>query len=143
MKKKYGQLFLWHCIFYLVYYTAREVFINKSFGAPEEWTNFDLVYMELTAFFSFFIYSIGAYWVIFHYHNRALLQRIALLLLVTVVAIGVRYLLQEVVAPYFWGFRNYREGYGLLNYYLDNLYFAVLHGSIGFVFFYLQFSRYT
>lgn len=57
-------------------------------------------------------------------------------------AIGFRYLSQEVIAPYFFGFRNYTEGFALFDYYLDNLYYASLHGAIGFTFFYFQFSKY-
>jgi len=142
MKKQYGQLFLWHTIFYVIYYTAREVFIDKDFEVLTELGNFDIAYMELTVFICFFLYSIGVYWILLHHHLKHWWKVSIMLFLVIFLTVGFRYFTQEMIAPYFFGFRNYREGYSLYLYFLDNLYYAVLHGAIGFIFFYVQFSKY-
>ncbi|MEM8525290.1 MAG: histidine kinase [Bacteroidota bacterium] len=142
MKRQYGQLLLWHSIFYVLYYTAREVFIDKDFGALTDLFLFQYAYMELTIFICFFLYSLGVYWVMLHHHSKSWWKITLMLIVVVLLSTGFRYSTQEMIAPHFFGFRNYREDYPVLLYFLDNVYYATLHGAIGFTFFYFKFSKY-
>ena len=119
MKKQYARLLLWHFIFYIIYYTAREVFIDKDFEAVTDLANFQYAYMELTIFICFFLYSLGVYWVMFFFHHKSWWKITAMIAVVVLLAISFRYTTQEIIAPYFFGFRNYREGYPIFLYYFD------------------------
>ncbi|MEM6397603.1 MAG: histidine kinase [Bacteroidota bacterium] len=80
----------------------------------------------------------GPYLVLSRYANRPWYGVGGGLLIVSVAAVAFRYLLEEIVAPVTIGFRNYSADISFFDYYLDNLYYLVLHGAIGVIVYLLQ-----
>ncbi len=64
-----------------------------------------------------------------------------LLLVVALAAIFLRYFLEEMIGPYFFGLRNYPPGTSISYYIFDNLYFAIIYMSLGTVFLFIQFAQ--
>lgn len=142
MPTQYRQVFSWHLIFCLFYYQLRASLQRQSWEPLRQLVDPSQWYLILAGFLVLFLYAAGTYFVLHRYHQRPWYILGPALLLSTVLAVAVRYLLEEQLAPVLIGFRNYPEGTSYLTYFLDNLYYALLHGAIGAIVFLLQQTRF-
>jgi len=66
------------------------------------------------------------------YATHKYIRMVIALLLLIVFFIGLRYALEEIVLPAFWGIHNYWKGTSFFFYVLDNIYYALIQVGIGF-----------
>ena len=125
------RLFTWHLIFCVVYYWLRPLLLDRSAEAWQSLFAPPALALSLISFLIFFGFAYFPYLALRKTYTGPVWQTALALLGSTVAAVGVRYLIEEVVAPLTVGFRNYAAGTPLSVYYLDNLYYVVLHGLIG------------
>ncbi|TXF86324.1 hypothetical protein FUA23_19590 [Neolewinella aurantiaca] len=138
MDKGYGQLIRWHIIFCVFYYLVQDLLMDRSLDSLRELLAPHDLLLTLASFVILFVYAAVPYAILRKKYDRPWYVLAAWLLAGTLVAAGFRYIIEEVVAPVTIGFRNYPLGTSLLTYYLDNLYYLILHGAIGAVVFLLQ-----
>ncbi|MEL7376998.1 MAG: histidine kinase, partial [Bacteroidota bacterium] len=141
MKPKTSQVLVWHLIFCVFYYWLREILLRRDWETISQLLRPEEIGLSLISFGILFGYAIGPYLVLTRLHRRPWPVVGSGLLLASMVAVAFRYLLEEVIAPVTIGFRNYSGGISYLDYYLDNLYYWVLHGAIGVIVFLLQRTR--
>ncbi|MEO0790695.1 MAG: histidine kinase [Bacteroidota bacterium] len=141
MKPKTSQVLVWHLIFCVFYYWLREILLRRDWETISQLLRPEEIGLSLISFGILFGYAIGPYLVLTRLHRRPWPVVGSGLLLASMVAVAFRYLLEEVIAPVTIGFRNYSGDISYLDYYLDNLYYWVLHGAIGVIVFLLQRTR--
>ncbi len=142
MRFKAGQLFLWFFLVYILYdlrYILQEEFtLSQVIDLGDSHS----VALEVTGVLSFFAYTLFAYAILFFTRLKSYLKRIGMFLFLVPTAMFLRFFLQEVIIQTVFGTGNYRDDYGTYNYFLDNLYFALVYVPLGIVFFYVQYSKY-
>lgn len=141
MKKGIGQLLRWHLIFCVFYYQVQELLNDRSLDSLLQLLELDTLVLSIIGFLIFFVYALFPYLVLRRYYGQPWFVLAGWLLLGSLAAAGIRYGVEEVLAPVLIGFRNYPEGISFLTYYLDNLYFLVLHGAIGVIVYLLQTTK--
>jgi len=142
MKFRFWKLFSWHIIIYLafsIHWNLDSSFdFLKVFGWIFTWKG--IVIMSTTAL-SFFLFSFFAYSIFFYYYEKRPNWQITLMVLVgALMAIGFRFLLQEVIQKAIFGFGNYFKHEPLF-YIFDNIYFAIIFSAIGIIFYFIHFSK--
>lgn len=142
MSIRYGQLLRWHFIFCIFYYQVQELLEKRSWESVQK--TFDPGNLALTfaGFTIMFAFAFFPYLVVRQFHARPRYELAPALFVAALAAIGLRYLLEEVAAPAVIGFRNYPVGTSLATYFLDNLYYFILHGAIGIIVFLLQLTQF-
>ena len=131
-------------VFYLVYEPLQVLLdtgsVTEALYALKGWPELALFVSNLLYFAA---YSFGAYWM-FHktYGSASRYLPFALLIPVALVAILLRYGMQEVLGPILFNWRNYAADTTLQYYIFDNLYYAVVYLSVGTVFFFVQYAQY-
>ena len=125
------RLLLWHLIFCIFYYLARPLLQDRSYEAVQAVLNPSAILFSLISFAIFFGYAYFPFEALRRFYDRPWYVLVAGLFGASVVAIAIRYGIEEVIAPATVGFRNYAPGTSLLTYYLDNLYYLILHGLVG------------
>ncbi|MCR6721778.1 MAG: histidine kinase [Chitinophagaceae bacterium] len=86
--------------------------------------------------FSQIIYSLGTFLLCRELFRRIIPQRKYIWILPAVIILILfftitRYILEEVLSPLFFDYRNYREGTSILYYILDNAYYALVYIMLG------------
>lgn len=127
----------WHLCFCVLYYWLRELLDDRSWAAVRAFFGAELGY-SVVGFLIFYVYALVPYLVLRRFYGRAWYVLTGALFAGSIVAAGVRYVLEEVLGPIVVGFSNYPPGTSLLTYYLDNLFYLILHGLVGGVFFFMQ-----
>lgn len=141
MKKGYFQLFTWHIIFCIFHYPLQDVLNNRTAkGLAEVFDPANLL-LSFAGFLILFTYALFPYLALKKAYGRPWYELLFWLLLGALAAAGFRYVSEELIAPLLIGFRNYPAGTSLLTYYLDNLYYLVLHGSVGVIIYLLQSTK--
>jgi len=142
MKFRFWKLFSWHIIIYFVFTIHwnldSSLDILKVFG----WlfTSQGIIIMSTTAL-SFFLFSFLAYSIFFyHYEKRPNWQITLMVLGGALIAIGFRFLLQEVIQKAIFGFGNYFKHEPIF-YIFDNIYYAIIFSAIGIIFYFIHFSK--
>jgi sensor histidine kinase YesM len=99
----------------------------------------DMIILKLTEFIIIsLLYPLSSY-IIFHKFLRKNKYKTVLYSLLAVFAlITLRYLIEEVLFFYLFGFRNYYANVSLLYYYVDNTYYALSYSGFGILYFFLQ-----
>lgn len=143
MKLKIKSLTLAFFIFYFVYQPLRTLMDTGDFYKMiEDYTSLAGILGLISTLLYLFTYTAGAYWMFFKtYTKERQYLSFSLLLVVALAAIFLRYLLEEMIGPYFFGLRNYPPGTSISYYIFDNLYFAIIYMSLGTVFFFIQFAQ--
>ncbi len=136
-----GQLLRWHLVFCVFYYQVQELLLDRSAASLYALLEPQNLVLTILGFFIMFTYALFPYLVLRKHYQRPWYVLTGWLVLGTVAAAGVRYGIEEVLAPVLIGFRNYPADTSLLTYYLDNLYFLVLHGALGVIVYLLQTTK--
>lgn len=129
--------------FYFLFELLREAAENISLwvrGQPIfPWLySKQMALLNIDGFFIFLLYPLAAYIIFERYFRKSKWQMLLYLILSVGVIISMRYSIEEIVYPWLFGFRNYYPNTTLLYYYIDNIYFAVLYGAFGIVYFFVQ-----
>ena len=138
MRSNLLRLLWWHLGFCVLYYWLRQLLDDRSWAAVGALLRGDALAYSIVGFLIFYVYALFPYLILRRFYGRPWYVTAAMLFVGTLAAAGVRYGLEEVLGPLVVGFRNYSVGTSLLTYYLDNLYFLILHGLIGGVVFFLR-----
>lgn len=93
---------------------------------------------------AFFVQALVMYILLFHgYHRYKGWQMVLLLLVGFFAGIFFRAFLEEGVVALIRGYGNYNPNLSWGYYVLDNLYYSVIHCSLGIVFYFVQLSNHT
>lgn len=108
-----------------------------------EFTTFRWQLIKISSISSFFIYTLGAYLVVYiTYNKKPLSVPIIGLMLVAVLGAMFRYIIEEMLYLHFFGFHNYSEGYTYRAYLGDNLYYGFLYMILGVGVYFIDYSTY-
>lgn len=142
MQAKAGQLILINVVLFFLLYIAREMIYDFSLEPLLRMGDFRLLMLVLTTQLVFILYSLAAYYLPLLWYPRRLWLLIPALLLSWVLITALRYFMQEMVLYNLFGFGNYSDDYNMVQYVMDNLYYAIIHMSVGFIFFFIQYTKY-
>lgn len=143
MKKQYGLLTVWGIISYFAFVELKDIINNNSLEPLLDWFEFHSLVLGLSSLIAFIGYSWGAYWLLLQLYKRVHLIFIIPALFVNIIAFTFfRFVLQERIVLFLFGFDNYNDKIGSKYYLFDNLYFAVIFTALGVVFYFIQFSKY-
>ncbi|MEM1325713.1 MAG: histidine kinase [Bacteroidota bacterium] len=141
MKAKYRQLLLWHFIFYIIYYIFQSAAKSGDWSVLEDYESWADVFHEAAMFIATFIYTAGTYWIASKYRQSGWSIIVSLTVLNSLLGISFRYITQEVISWELFEYRNYNPDLSLLYYYVDNIYYVILHSAVGLVFFFNQYTQ--
>ena len=134
-------LLRWHLFFCVLYYWLLPLLDDRSARAWQAFFEPEQLLGSLVSFVIFFAFTALPYLALRLTSRRAWYLTGGALFAAALAAVGFRYLIEEVIAPLTVGFRNYPADTSLLSYFLDNLYYVVLHGGIGVTLFYWEENR--
>ncbi|PHN05580.1 sensor histidine kinase [Flavilitoribacter nigricans] len=144
MKMNIRSLFVTFISFYLVYEPLRILLetgeITEALYGLKSGLEFAFF---ITTLIYFWVYVLGAYVVFYRYYpaGRKVLA-FSLLVPVALLAILLRYLMQETMGELLFNVRNYAAGTTLQYYIFDNLYYAIIYISVGTIYFFVQYAQY-
>lgn len=141
MKKGYLQLLMWHLVFCLFHYPFQALLNDRTAAGLARVLEPASLGLEFVGYLILFTYALFPYLALKKAYGRPWYELAGWLLAGTFAAAGFRYVVEEVLGPVVIGFRNYPSGTSLLEYYLDNLYYLVLHGTVGAVVYFLQTTK--
>lgn len=141
MKNGLGQLLRWHLVFCVFYYQVQDLLLDRSLDSLLQLLEPANLVLTILGFFIMFTYALFPYLVLRRKYSSPWYVLAGWLFLGSIAAAGIRYGVEEIIAPVLIGFRNYPVGTSLLTYYLDNVYFLVLHGAIGVIVYLLQTTK--
>jgi hypothetical protein len=141
MKKGYAQLIGWHLFFCLFYYPFQDLLENRTAAGIQKIIDPGNMALTFAGFAIMFTYALFPYLALRKAYDRPWYELAGWLLLGSVAAAGFRFLAEEVLAPVLIAWRNYPEGTSFITYYLDNLYYLVLHGTVGVIVYLLQTTK--
>ncbi len=146
MEIKIKQLVGWVLIFDFIMGPLRDLVESMSFEKAFlcYFNNLSASVFFLTFFASFCTYAVLVY-MTFHktYPQRKTWKGLAMILGATILAISMRFFLEQMVCKWVFGFVNYKNPVNYVYYISDNLYYALLYFSIGTIFFFFQYSKYA
>ena len=142
MKPKYGSLLLWAIAFFLIYVKLRLVADHGIQRLLDSLTSQKGGLLSLSSFTADLLYAVGCYSVLFWLRGRSNILVGGLLCLVFPVVSGIRFVIEEILYLKWFGFDNYYDNMGAMDYLLDNLYYAIPFSAVGIVYYFSQYSRY-
>lgn len=140
MKLKILKLFLWHLLFYFLFYELRIGLESQRLINLSDWLAFKDCMLNLSSILIFYTYALGTYLVLYYYYPKSILKIILGVISVFFVVVGTRYLVEEVVFLKAFGFDNYVDSMSAKVYVLRNLFYVILHVGFGCVFFFIEYS---
>ncbi len=100
--------------------------------------------LQYNFYFIIVLWSVGVYLLLFYlYPKRKISLLIGSMLLLSVFMISYRYLFEEVILFQIFERNNYNPNVKLHYYFLDNIYYGVLYGFVGFVVYFMESSVYN
>jgi sensor histidine kinase YesM len=142
MPIRYGRLLRWHFVFCVFYYQVQDLLADRSWDSLQQLLDPTNLLLTLIGFVIMFSYAFLPYLAVRKFYERPWYELVAGLVVAALVAVGFRYLMEEVLSPVLLGFRNYPVGTSLITYFLDNLYYLILHGATGIMVFLLQLTQF-
>ena len=145
MPYKFKQLFL----FFLLFDLFRSFYMElNGTGSLQDLfnfiDNFQKVVLRITSTFSFYLYALSSYTLLWLFSKRKKhFWAIVLILFCIPIVILFRYLLEEMISPAVFGFHNYRIGIRLSDYIQDNKYFSLPNTAFGVVFYLIQSNQFA
>ena len=140
------KLLYFFTIFMLLYFltsVARDV--SNTVQGKQSFTWFNTPGMTQLRIVESLIFCSGAFttYLIFilYYASKGLLRTVGVFLAALLLLITFRYLVEEVLCPFLWGFRNYPKRVTLSYYYLDSLGVFFYYSVWGLAFFFFDFVR--
>ncbi|MDH6251364.1 two-component system LytT family sensor kinase [Chryseobacterium sp. H1D6B] len=119
MKKKQ---FIYLHVFYWAFYIIKEILVPVIFFKRPSLA-FDITFF-ITSFTCFYF---NYFWVVPRFFDINKIFKSVIGYFISVVCfVLVRYFVEEVLLPKFFGFRNYAEGTSLAFYFYDNIYFSFM-----------------
>lgn len=109
---------------------------NANAGLPIPWTRM-FEPLDLT-YYSHTVLTVAlAHFMVFrpYFHQRPRWKLLAAILILLISFILIRYLVEEILFPYFLGYGNYNPNTTFRYYVIDNVYFGLIRIFIGFVLF--------
>lgn len=145
MTYRIGQLFLYFLLVEFLF-SNRYDLIN-SFDLAAIWADYtesrQSTTLLLTSTFSFFLYSLFSYLILMRGYPGRKGGSIVAIIASSLLVMGIRYTLEEILLPLTMGFDNYSDNYTVKAYILDNLYYALVYSAVGLLYFFAQYSRYA
>lgn len=100
--------------------------------------------LRITTIISFFAYSLSAYFFLWFFSKKSNIKLgLIIVLLFSPIVISFRYILEEMMLPFLFGFRNYNAETSFSFYLKDNIYFAIPYTAFGIVFYLIQSNYYN
>lgn len=145
MPFRIGRLALWFAFGYFVLIRLRELVMNPDpAGELAEYADPHLLLLKIASGVVFFSYTIGQYLLLRYGHSRFRWYFLLLAEIVLVIACMLfRSFVDEVVVKAITGSGNYNPDMTWTNYFLDNLYYAIVFSSIGIIFYFVQLARHN
>ena len=116
------------------------------FGKPLKFLidfNLESFLLTFSTISCFFLISLFVYTAFFKYlEKKKWLSLAGLSLLGFFIPVGFRYLVEQHVYDYLFGFTNYRRDIDVFSYYNDNIYYFLLYGTLAAVYFYIMYTKY-
>lgn len=132
-------LFLWYLVFYFLVQGSEELII---WGETDS-LKFDSIF-SFTGIIIFFIYALLTYSTLYVYFpKRKWLYCIIGIVITFFVTVASRYLIEEVLTVYLFDLRNYRKGYGIVNYFKDNYLIGVRYILFGAIYYFIRYTMYN
>jgi len=125
-----------YVFFFFMYFWGFNLMGNVNAGLPIPWNRM-FEPLDIT----FYIYTVLtvalAHFLVFrpYYNSRPRWKLVAAILVLLVIFILFRYLIEEMLFPYFLGYGNYNPHTTFRYYVIDNVYFGLIRIFIGFVLF--------
>ncbi len=94
--------------------------------------------LNISGFFIFLLYALSSFIIFNRVFRKNKGKALLYWIIGVIVIITIRYVVEELLYPAIFDFRNYRKGVSILYYYIDNIYFAVLYSAFGIVYFFVQ-----
>lgn len=144
MKKQLPKVFLWSLLFFYIYSPMQDAALKNDLRELYLFL-FDRneALLTLTTATPFILYSLMAYLIFYYSYPRIPVWGSILLgVIPALFIIGIRYCLQEIFLRWAFGFGNYREGYPIKIYIIDNLYYAFLFSSFGAALYFVRYARF-
>ena len=89
-------------------------------------------------------FTLANYTILYYlYGKRKKWEIIILIIGAAIFFIGLRYVIDEVILLALTGSGNYRPGTTLSFYFVDNIFYAMLYGSIGVAYFFFHYSIFS
>ena len=142
MKPNYGRLLLWVFLFYFFFTELIDIAQDGLLDTLQSWTKFKSVMLSLSSMLVFFLYALGTYLSLFWTHKKPWLLKAGLMFINVIVVMAYRYFQEEIAFPVIFGFDNYHDGVTWINYFWDNLYYAIEFTALGIVFYFVQYSQF-
>lgn len=100
--------------------------------------------LNVTAAIPFMGFTLVLYYLLLKYYKRTSTRNLLVILFAgSSSMIALRYIIEEVILRWITGTGNYREGTTLWYYFLDNTYYVLLYGSVGVVYYFIQYAFHT
>jgi two-component system LytT family sensor kinase len=140
MKPDYRKLLFWTVLSYLLFNEFKDVTQYGIEYIIKSWSSQKGLLLNGSAFIVFSLYTFTSYTVLIFTQKWKLPGRIALIFLFTLIVISYRYGQEEMLFLKLFGFKNYHNDIGAVDYFWDNLYYAIIFNSVGIVFYFSQYS---
>lgn len=129
--------------FYLLWHVAIDLYTGNNPLFTLESFQFKSVVLTVTTLFSFFLYPLAICVILAKLVPQRLVLSVLLIVACIPLIIFFRYIVQEIIAPYLFGFSLYYAPVSIKFYFRDNMYFAVLYSCFGFIYFISQYTQYS
>lgn len=141
MPNQYLRLILWTFLADLVFYELQYLAVQGLDAFIEVWSGQQGLILSINGILIFQLFALSAYLILYHYYTQSIKRTILLISLNTILIIGLRYTLEEVIFPATLGFDNFNDRVSSLSYFFTNVYFALVFTSIGAVFYFIQYAN--
>jgi two-component system LytT family sensor kinase len=143
MAKKLLYIFMSFMLVFFLTSFAKDISDMALGRQPDTWfNNTQTPIKRLISAFIFCWCSLAAYYIFIKlYASKGLFKSIVVFLLAIVLIISFRYIIDQIVCPYLFGFRNYPRNVGLYYYYLDSLWYCFYYSTLGLAFFFFEFVK--
>jgi two-component system, LytTR family, sensor kinase len=125
-----------YVFFFFMYFWGFNFMGNANAGLPIPWSRM-FEPLDLT-YYTYTVLTVAlAHFLVFrpYFHRRPRWKLILAIGVLLISFILFRYLLEEILFPFFLGYGNYNPGTSFRYYFVDNLYYGLIRIFIGFVLF--------
>jgi two-component system LytT family sensor kinase len=143
MVKKLLYIFMSFMLVFFLTSFAKDISDMALGRQPDTWfNNTQTPIRRLISALVFCWCSLSAYFIFIRlYPSKGLFKSVMAFLFALILIISLRYVIDEIVCPYLFGFRNYPKNVSLYYYYLDSLWYCFYYSTLGLAFFFFDFVR--
>ncbi|WP_461586895.1 sensor histidine kinase [Winogradskyella sp.] len=144
MKYQLKQLCIVFILYYLVTDIIKELFDKGFTNAINYFSQGYIIVLTISVMCVLLLYVMTSYTAFWRFYNKWTLWKIlTVIITVSFIIIGLRYLLEEVLFRTLFGFGNYKGNVSASYYILDNLYYTIQYVILGIIFYFWQYSKYN